>query len=143
MLSLMGWIFIAGKGINLLNPGIGFEKPFPLDKVAIFVAAVYLASWFIIAIQTWIAIRWHSFVVPIGVGIVTVFMALIVSQTRWWWLFPWALPGNVENILFAWMEGGSLPYHYSMAWLSIGLSLVGYAVAGILGCWDTVRRDVL
>jgi hypothetical protein len=143
MVSLLGWIFLVGKGINLLNPGIGFEKPFPLISVGGLVAAVYLASWFIIAIHTWIAVRWHSFVVPIGVGIVTVFVTLVVTQTRLWWLFPWALPGNVENILFVWMAGGPMLHPISLAWFSIGLSLTGYVVVGLLGYRNVVRQDVL
>lgn len=143
MLSLLGWILLVGRGINLLNPGIGFEKPFPLAKVAGLIVAVYLASWFIIAIHTWIAVRWHSFVVPIGAGILTVFVTLVITQTQFWWLFPWALPGNVENTFYIWMAGESTPHPISLAWFSIGLSLAGYMAVGLLGCWDVVRRDVL
>jgi hypothetical protein len=143
MLSLFGWIFVAGIGINLFNPGIGFEQPFPFLNVLRLITATYFASWFIIAIHTWVAIRWRSFVVAMGFGIIAVFITLLVSQTSLWWLFPWALPGNVENILYSWMTGVEMPYPIRSAWFSIGLSLIGGLVIGVLGGWETVRRDVL
>jgi len=143
MLCLLGWIYLAGIGINLFNPGIGFEQPFPFLNVFKLIAATYFASWFIIAIHTWVAMRWRSFVVAIGFGIVTVFITLIVSQTSQWWLFPWALPGNVENILYSWMTGGEISHPVPSVWFLIGLSLMGCLAAGILGEWDVTRRDVL
>lgn len=143
MLCLLGWIFIAGLGINLFNPGIGFEQPFPFLNVLRLIAVTWLASWFIIAIHTWIAMRWRSFVAAMGFGIVAVFITLIVSQTSQWWLFPWALPGNVEGIFYATMVGEETLYPVSLAWLSMGLSIVGGLVAGILGGWEMTRRDVL
>jgi hypothetical protein len=143
MLSLFGWIFVAGKIINLFNPGLGFEQSFPFLNVLGLITATYFASWFIISIHTWIAIRWQSFVVAIGFGIVTVFITLLVSQTSLWWIFPWALPGNVENILYSWMTGGEVSHPIHLAWSSIGLSLVGSLVAGVAGGWESIRRDVL
>jgi len=143
MLSLFGWIFVAGIVINLFNPGIGFEQSFPFLNVLGLIAATYFASWFIIAIHTWVAMRWQSFVVAMGFGIVAVFITLLVSQTSLWWLFPGALPGNVENVLYSWMTGGEISHPIRLAWLSIGLSLVGGLVAGVVGGWETVRRDVL
>ncbi len=38
-------------------------------------------------------------------------------------------------------EGGIHPIH--LAWLSIGISLVGGLAAGVVGCWETAQRDVL
>ncbi|MDH5507645.1 MAG: ABC transporter permease [Anaerolineae bacterium] len=143
MAALVAWIFIAGIGINALNPGIGFEQPFPFGKVLILIAGTYFASWFIIAIQTWIAMRWHSFVVAVGVGIVAVFVSLIVSQSSLWWLFPWSLPGNVENILYRWLAGEALVSPLNLAWRAIGLSIIGGIAAGILGGRQVVQRDVL
>jgi len=87
--------------------------------------------------------RWRSFVVAMGFGIVAVFITLLVSQTYLWWIFPWALPGNVENILYSWMTGGEMAYQIRSAWFSIGLSLVGGLVIGVLGGWEVARRDVL
>ena len=143
MLSLFGWIFVAGVVINLFNPGIGFGQPFPFLDIFGLVAAVYFASWFIIAIHTWVAMRWQSFVAAMGFGIVTVFITLIVSQTSYWWLIPWALPGNVENILYPWITGEETLQSVRLAWFSIGLSLFGCLLVGIFGCKNTVRRDVL
>lgn len=143
MLSLFGWIYLAGIGINMVNPGIGFEQDFPFLNVLGLIAATYFASWFIIAIHIWIAMRWRSFVVAMGFGIVAVFITLLVSQTSLWRLFPWALPGNVENILYSWITGVESPYPVQLAWLGIGLSLLGCLVAGVLGGVDVLRRDVL
>jgi hypothetical protein len=142
MLSMMGWIFMAGKGIEIFNPGIGFEEQLPLVQISLLLGTVYLASWFIIAIHTWIALRWHNFVVPVAVGTVSIFFVLIVSQSQLWWLFPWALAANVENTLFAWLAG-EVSQPVSLAWTAMGISLVGFMVAGLLGCWEVTQRDVL
>ena len=40
MLSVFGWIFVAGIVINLFNPGIGFEQPFPFLDVLGLITAV-------------------------------------------------------------------------------------------------------
>jgi hypothetical protein len=144
MLSLFGWIFLTGKGIRLTNPDIGFDKPFPLIPIGSLVLAVYFASWFMISIYIWITARWQSFVIPIAIGIVSVFLTLIISQTSIWWLFPWALPGNVENLLFTWFaDQTNSPLSIEIAWRAIGLSLAGYVVVGTIGCRDFIRRDVL
>jgi len=78
-----------------------------------------------------------------GFGIVAVFITLLVFQTSLWRLFPWALPGNVENIFYSWMTGVEPPYPVQLAWLGIGLSLLGCLAAGVLGGIDVLQRDVL
>ncbi len=141
MASMLVWILLTGKGIEAFNPGIGFEKPIPLAAVTLLLGMVYVASWFIISIHTWIAMHWHSFVIPIAVGTVSIFIALIVTQSSFWWLFPWALPANVENTIFSWLAGE--PTHpVGLAWNAVGISLVGFLAAGGLGCWEVTRRDV-
>lgn len=142
MASLGVWLWLAGVAINALNPGTGFGAPFPWTGVGGMLAATYLAAWLMIATHTWFALRWGSFVGPIAVGIVMVFVTLVVSQTRLWWLSPWALPGNVEGLLYTWLAAGEGP-GLGPVLRVLAASLGGFVLAGFAGGREVVRRDVL
>ncbi|MEJ2013416.1 MAG: ABC transporter permease [Anaerolineales bacterium] len=144
MASMFVWIYLTGKAIGLVNPQVGFERAFPLLPIAVLILAVYLGSLFMISIYVWIATGWQSFVAPIAVAIVSVFLTLIISQTNFWWLFPWALPGNVENAIFASFAepGNAYPLNFT-AWRALAISVGGYALVALIGCRNVVRRDVL
>ena len=86
-----------------------------------------------LAMQMWIAIRWRSFVVPLGVGLAGAMAAVIfrVAPPRFLpltSLVPWAQPFvafyNPQIEVFAAAVGGCV-------------------VVAVAGCWDVFRRDVV
>lgn len=89
---------------------------------------IWLAAWLIIAIHTWISIRWSGFALALGAGIGGVFFALFAANARVGKFYPWLLPMNVlskERVAMA-----------------LWLGAVGGVVAAVVGCLEFVRRDV-
>jgi hypothetical protein len=96
-----------------------------------------------LAVQTWVAIRWRSFTVALSLGIggtVTGIMLLrslrtLASTPRPAQLasgFPWSLP----YVVIARQATSSLR---ETAFL---VGILGGVLIAALGCWEVVRRDV-
>lgn len=132
-IAAWGWTILAGLGLGALKPGLGFENSFPWLQILEWTFRVYLASWLIVAIHTWVSIRWSSFVLSIGVGIAAVIGGLIMSNTELWRIYPWSLPAAVAN--------GFIRGDTQLA--AVVISVIGGVVVGVVGCWETTRRDVL
>ena len=83
----------------------------------------YVAALLIMAIHTWIAIRWSSFVVNMGVGIVMMVAAGFVIMSKYAPYFPWSMPFLFGNGM---MSGDVYP---NLLWASS----IGFVVLGLLG----------
>jgi len=124
----------AGLVLRLLRPGIGFEAPVPVWIVFKFALLSYVCSWLIIAIHTWVAMRWSSFVVAMAVGVAVTVVAVIVLQSEFNIYYPWTLPAVVT------MEAitkGQLNY------VALGCGWLGGVVLSILAGLEFSRRDVV
>lgn len=119
---------IVGVISTYLRPELANPGPIPFGWIAQHAAVVWLASWFIIAIHTWISVRWSGFPIPLGAGIAGVFFALFAASASVGKYYPWLLPMNI------FLEG-----RYTSA---IVIGVVGGIAATFLGCFEFVRRDV-
>jgi len=90
---------------------------------------IWLAALLIIALHSWISIRWSSFALTTGIGIAGVFFALFAASARVAKYYPWLLPFNSRS-----------PERETLALI---LGITGGIVVSILGCWEVTRRDVL
>ena len=132
---LLCGILIDGAILTRVQSEVVFT--FPIPWVAIFRdgAQVMGLAFLALTIQHWVSVRWRSFSVAIGTGIVALvtgaFAAAATQQTGGWpQYFPWALPMLVlarhpHNIEPALWIGGAL----------------GVVVA-TAGCLDFCRREV-
>ncbi len=119
---------LVGIAATLLRPELASTGPVPywwLAKQTIF---VWLASWLIIAIHSWISMRWAGFPIPLGAGIGGTFFALFAASAAVGKYYPWLLPMNI------FLEG-----RFGAA---LVLGIGGGVVAALLGCFEFVRRDV-
>jgi hypothetical protein len=134
--SLTLWLAMLGTGygMRLLKPGIGFEAPVPAWTILKFVMIGYLASWLIIALHTWVAARWSSFVVACSVGIAATVVAVIVVESDYLAYYPWTLPAMLSMDA---VNKGT----FSLFVLACGA--LGGVLGAILGGLEFVRRDVL
>ncbi len=130
-LVLWAGILLAGIGLRLLKPELGFGGPIPWLWILGLTLLAYLASWLVLSIHTWISMRWHSFTLAIGVGIAAIFLGLLASSTEVGRVYPWSLP---TDVVFG--EGERLP-------LAVALGIIGGIVVGMMGCWNVTHRDVL
>ena len=90
----------------------------------------WLAAGLILSLHLWIALRWPSFSVALGVGVAGTFFALFAASARVGKFYPWLLPVNAFN--------PQAPDRAAMAfWLGIG----GGILMAIAACVDFVRRE--
>jgi lantibiotic transport system permease protein len=134
--SLVLWaaIIVCGLALRTLKPGLGFEAPVPFWPIFECVALAYLASWLIIAIHTWIGMRWPSFVLAMSVGVAVMLIAVILVESDYPLYFPWTLPGGVAMEMLT--KG-------TVARLYLALGCLGGIVTAVLAGLEFTRRDVL
>jgi hypothetical protein len=134
-LVLVCGILIDGAILTRVQSEVVFAFPVPWAAIFRDGAQVMGLAFLALTIQHWVSLRWRSFSVAIGTGIVALvtgaFAAAATQQTGGWpQYFPWALPMLVlarhpHNIEVALWTGGAL----------------GIVVA-TAGCLDFCRREV-
>ena len=134
MVGLVGFSVVAGLALRVLKPDIGLDVAIPWELFLKYGVMVYLASWLIISLHTWVAIRWQSFVVAMAVGILMTVGGLVVINSDWATFYPWALPGLLANTF---NKGEPILLK------ELVVSVIGGIVVALLGCWEVTRRDVL
>lgn len=120
---------IVGIAGTYMRPEFAHVGPAPYGWIAKHALLVWLAGWLIIAIHTWISIRWSSFPIALGAGIAGTFFALFAAGAWIGKYYPWLLPLNI------FLDG-----RFTSA---LVLGIGGGIVAAMLGCWEFVRRDVM
>jgi hypothetical protein len=133
-LSLISTVFMAALSVLVgllvirLRPEIPHAGAIPYGWLLKYTFLIWLASWLIIAIHTWVSVRWAGIALALGTGIGGTFFALFAASARLGKYYPWLLPVNVLN------EG-----RFKAALL---LGALGGVVAAVIGCIEFVRRDV-
>src|SRR5579859_2264139 len=133
---------LEGEVLISIRPDLGLAPHIPWGLILLrsfsFVPAVLL----VLALQTWVAIRWRSFTVAIGLGIgATVIGIMLLRSLKNIESTPY---GPVLASLFPW----SLPYVVIARQATSELrdtaliaGVVGGLLVAVLGCWEVVRRD--
>src|SRR5688572_19919301 len=119
---------IVGVATVYLKPELANTGAVPLWWIAKLALQVWLAAWLIIAIHTWISMRWAGFPIALGAGIGGTFFALFAASAAIGKYYPWLLPMN----LF-------LDDRFTSA---LVLGIAGGLLAALLGCLEFIRRDV-
>lgn len=139
---LLAGTYLALRAAATLRPDVGLEVPFPWIDAYRLTALTFLASLFLLAVHSFVALRWASFALNIALAIVGVVMALALSDTRLIWLYPWSLPvavqGSVAGHAFGWGSPHSLSRAYAALLEGGGAALL----LVLLGGRVLVRRDV-
>ena len=129
---LSGWL-IQKFGIR---PDFNWISPNPSWTVAIRTAClVFILSWGMIALQTYVSMKWSSFTVALGIGSVGSMLSFIlVRSVTLAQVIPWSLPFNALE-----------PYIKQQTSLGLPLlvSLVGVLIFTMLGLWDLNTKDII
>ena len=97
-LALVGFIFLMEIGLALLKPELGFSLNLPWLLILKHAALAYVSSFILIAIHTWVSMRWHNFVVAVSFGIsMTVIGLLLINDPSLAQYYPWTMPGIILN----------------------------------------------
>ena len=126
-------VLLDGLLLRLLVPGKGFEADAPWLRMLGTCAAIYLASWVLLSIHTWVAVRWPSFVVALSVGIAGTVVGVLVLQTEANRIYPWTAPAVVV------MGSNAREMRLDVVAASAAVGLLLAAVAA----WEVSRREVV
>lgn len=132
---LTAGILAEGAFLNRLDAQLGFGNAPPIAQILGQAARMTGLAFLFLTIQHWVSLRWRSFSIAVGFGVVTIVasfaMLLAAGQYGSWpQYFPWSLPMLVI---------ARQPQNVELAlWLS---GLCGLA-ASALGCLDFCRREV-
>ena len=91
---------------------------------------IFLASWLLVAVQLWIALRHASFVPALATGIAGTFFAVVATSAKIGVVLPWQIP---INQLFP--DAGR-------AQLAFVLGFFGGCLALLAMLWHLARREV-
>jgi hypothetical protein len=135
VLVLLGGILFDGLILPRLQPELVFGFPIPWAVIFRDGSRVVGLAFLALTIQHWVSLRWRSFSIAVGTGIVTMvvgFFAFAAGQQVGGWplYLPWALP---MLILSRW------PHNMEAVLLISGA--LGIVVA-VTGCLDFCRREV-
>lgn len=125
---------LAGCGLRLLLPGVGFEAPPPWGAFLGRCAMIYLSAWLLLALQSWVGLRWHSFVVAVSAGIVLTVAGMFIVNADWGHFYPWALPGLIANDF---SKGAAVPV------LRVLFGSLGGLLVALFSGWEMSRQDVI
>jgi hypothetical protein len=141
LLALSEIVFVAGVvGASVLlvalRPAL-HGQPVPVGLVVARGLESGLAAGLIVAIQTWVSLRWRSVVVGLGLGIVAV-LGLLGGVARAGlgtiaiYVYPWALAPTAMGRMWE-THANRLP-------VAVGGAVAGVLVA-VAGSWWLARRD--
>ena len=132
---LLCGILLAGAILPRLQRELAFG--FPVPWASLFRQGTQVAglAFLSVSIQHWVSLRWRSFSVVTGVGIVGMVVGYVASMSTfrnpdWPQYFPWSLPMLVLSRHPQDVEGA--------LWFSVAIGLVVAAA----GCFDFCRREV-
>ena len=126
------YIVLAGTLLDALNPGLGFGTV-PVWDILRYAGISFLSCWLLIALHTYVALRWKNFVVAMGFGFVLTVAGFLILNSQWASFYPWALPGLVLNKV----------KNAEPVWRQLLFGGPAAFLAAALGGWDFLRRDVL
>jgi hypothetical protein len=133
--SLALVLTIAGSGVllHVLRPRIGLQGAIPWGRLFAYAGMTFVGAWLSISIQTWVSLRWKSFVVACAVGVALTIAGVFIINAEWGSFWPWALAGGIAN------EFNEGVVHVP----ELLFGSLGGVIAALLGGWNVVRRDVL
>ncbi len=135
-------IGIEGQVLLAVRPDLGLTRPIPWSVIFWRSFAFTPTVLLMLAVQTWVAIRWRSFTVPMSLAIAATVAGIMMLRSlrtlssnpgpaHLASLFPWSLP----YVVIARQATASLRANAFFA------GIVGGALIAVLGCWDFVHRD--
>ncbi|HLY24921.1 MAG TPA: ABC transporter permease [Aggregatilineales bacterium] len=129
------WLVGMSAQVLHLKPNLNFNAPFPWTSLLSALLLGYLAAWLIIAIHTFAAMRWPSFVITIGIGMAAVMGGVFGANNQdWAYLYPWTLPAVMVRQFTGTDSMIAMP--------TLLYGLIGGLVIMIAGCWYFSRRNI-
>ena len=131
-------VVLSGVILPHVQPELVFRRPIPVGAILEDTGMVMALAIAALVIQHWVSLRWRSFSVAVGVGIVATISGIFATAAGqqaggmpvWPHYFPWALPMLVQ--------APRHPNLGSVLLISAAASIVIVAV----GCAEFARREI-
>jgi hypothetical protein len=132
MLTLIALTVVGGGILDLLLPEITMQQPIPWKGMITQAGIALAAAGTILAIHTWIALRFQSFVVASAIGIGTTIAGLVLGGLNVTPYFPWAMP---TLALHGYYDGTTITNFLVMG-------VVSGVLLSLVANWDAARMEV-
>jgi hypothetical protein len=130
MAALSLLIPLGGWALTQLQPGFGISGPVPWGFLLPKVAMIFAAALLMVALQTWVAIRWRSFTIAVATGMTATVMGSLIGQSaRFGHYYPWTMPMQILA-----REGRHIDF-------VLVAGTCGALVVTTLALWDFLRRE--
>lgn len=123
--------FAATAAAAWLKPAIAPTGAPDLAAYFVLLGRIFLASWLLVAVQLWIALRFPSFVPALATGIGGTFFAVVATTAKIGVVLPWQIPIN------------QLASDPQRAQLALAVGAVGGCAAFGAMLWRLSRREVV
>ena len=122
---------VAAFTAGLLKPAIAPTGAFEAWPYLVLLSRMTVAAGLLIVVQTWIALRFSSFVPALATGIGGTFFAVVATSAKAGMALPWQIPVN------------QLASDPSRADLALAIGAIGGLTAAVAMVGHLSRRDVL
>jgi ABC-2 type transport system permease protein len=85
---------LAVTAVGVVAPAAAATGAPDMAGLFLLLGRIFLASWLLVAVQLWIALRWASFVPALATGIAGTFFAVVASSAKIGVVLPWQIPVN-------------------------------------------------
>jgi len=136
MAVLVALMPVVGVILQAIEPRFALAlDAIPWGRILSSAGIAYATSWTLIALHTWIATRWPSFVVATATGIVATIAGAVAWSSDYGVYYPWTIPGVIMHEVF-----------YPEMGVGLAPIAIGFAAApliALVACWDVTHRDAL
>ena len=143
-LALVVWTLLAGLLLWVLKHPLGVELGPP--PLALFVPpfAALFAALLLVALHSWISMRFAAVVAGLGVGVAGSVGTLLVTSSRYIDEYPWSFPVYVNSSVQALFFGGPSAFAASAEhlWTRLALFTLAAVAIALAGAWDVSRREI-
>jgi hypothetical protein len=132
---------MAGSILGIVRPDLGFaQSNLDLSGFSTVIALSFLASFLIIAIHTWLSVRFRSFVISVVIAVFAVVgNVMAVGSDQFQKFFPWIFSFDIVKILK--LSEGATGDGITVGYVLL-FSIIGAICVTLLGAIDISRRDV-
>ena len=132
MMALLAVLTFAAVSLAAwIKPAIAPTDAPEVAAYLVLLGRIFLASWLLVAVQLWIALRFASFVPALATGIAGTFFAVVATSAKIGVVLPWQIPVN------------QLATDVPRAQLALALGFVGGCLALLAMLWHLGRREVV
>jgi ABC-2 type transport system permease protein len=131
MMALLALLTFAAIALaSAIKPAIAPTGSLDATAYVALLGRIFLASWLLVCVQLWIALRCARFVPALATGIAGTFFAVVATSARIGMVLPWQIPVN------------QLAADPVRAHVALALGAGGGVVALLAMLWHLGRRDV-